>query len=117
VDADDMERFRKTLEQERNLLRAQLVEHGADPDRPTSLGLDFERGFADSAQTTAERDRLLSVIENLRQTLADVDHALEKVDKGSGYGVCERCGKAIGRERLEALPWARLCISCKQASR
>lgn len=117
MDPEDIARFRETLEQERRLLRAQLVEHGADPDRPSSLGLDFERGFADTAQTTAERDRLLSVIDNLRQTLADVDHALEKMDKGSGYGVCERCGNDIGRERLEALPWARLDISCKQERR
>ena len=117
MDPDDIAPYRVTLERERRLLRAQLVEHGADPDRPTSLGLDFERGFADSAQTTAERDRLMSVIENLRQTLVDVDHALEKIEKGSGYGVCERCGNEIGTERLEALPWARLCISCKQARR
>ena len=117
MDPDDIAPFRETLEQERRMLRAQLVEHGADPDRLSSLGLDFERGFADSAQTTAERDRLLSVIENIRQTLADVDHALEKIDRGSGYGVCERCGNEIGRERLEALPWARLCITCKQERR
>jgi RNA polymerase-binding transcription factor DksA len=31
------------------------------------------------------------------------------------YGVCERCGKAIAAERLEALPWAILCIDCKRA--
>jgi DnaK suppressor protein len=117
VEPEDIAGFRETLEQERRLLRAQLVEHGADPDRPSSLGLDFERGFADSAQTTAERDRLLSVIDNLRQTLDDVDHALEKIEQGSGYGVCERRGEDIGRERLEALPWARLCITCKQERR
>ena len=112
-----MARFRETLEQERRQLRAQLVEHGADPDHRGSFELHFERGFADTAQTTAERDRLLSVIENLRQTLGDVEHALGKIDKGSGYGVCERCGREIGRERLEALPWARLCITCKQVRR
>ncbi|HZA27931.1 MAG TPA: TraR/DksA family transcriptional regulator [Actinomycetota bacterium] len=117
MNPEDIARFRDTLEQERRSLRAQLVEHGADPDNLSSLELDFERGFADSAQTTAERDRLLSVIENLRQTLGDVEHALEKINKGSGYGMCERCGNEIGRERLEALPWARLCISCKQGRR
>jgi DnaK suppressor protein len=117
LDQEDIAPFRETLEQERRLLRGQLVEHGADPDHLDSLELDFERGFADSAQTTAERDRLLSVIENLRQTLGDVEHALEKIEKESGYGVCERCGHEIGRERLEALPWARLCISCKQRRR
>lgn len=117
MDQEDIAPFREALEQERSLLRGQLMEHGADPDHLDSLELDFERGFADTAQTTAERDRLLSVIENLRQTLGDVEHALEKINKGSGYGLCERCGKEISRERLEALPWARLCISCKQEVR
>lgn len=111
---EEIGRFQETLEQERRALRAQLVEHGADPDHLDSLELDFERGFADTAQSTAERDQLLSVIENLRQTLGDVEHALEKIRRGSGYGVCERRGEEIGRERLEALPWARLCINCKQ---
>jgi DnaK suppressor protein len=117
LDTEDVARFRDRLGQERRSLRAQLVEHGADPDDVNRLGLSFERGFADSAQTTAERDRLLSVIENLRNTLGDVERALEKIQKGSGYGLCERCGKEIAPERLEALPWARLCISCKQARR
>jgi len=35
------------------------------------------------------------------------------VDRGT-YGVCERCGQPIAVERLEAIPWARLCIGCKQ---
>jgi RNA polymerase-binding transcription factor DksA len=38
------------------------------------------------------------------------------VDRGS-YGQCERCGKEIGPERLEAVPTARLCISCAQKKR
>ena len=114
MDTEEIERFRETLEQERRLLRAQLAEHGADPDHLDSLELNFERGFADTAQSTAERDRLLSVIDNLRQTLGDVEHALEKIRRGSGYGLCERRGEEISRERLEALPWARLCINCKQ---
>jgi DnaK suppressor protein len=117
LDPEVVARSQESLERERRSLRAQLIEHGADPDNLSSLELDFERGFADSAQTTAERDRLLSVIGNLRHTLADVEHALEKIRRGSGYGVCENCGQEIGNERLEALPWARLCISCKQKRR
>lgn len=114
MDTEALAGLRRALEAERASLRQQLADHGADPDDPTSLGLDFEGGFADSAQTTAERARLLSLIEGLRQTLADVQHALEKIEREEGYGVCERCGKDIPMERLEALPWARLCIECKQ---
>lgn len=113
MDQQTIDRLRKALEEERASLRDQLVEHGSDPDGE-SLGLDFDEGFADSAQTTAERARLLSVIGGLRQNLTDVEHALAKIERGEGYGVCERCGREIAPERLEALPWARLCIECKQ---
>ena len=43
----------------------------------------------------------------------DVERAIAKMD-ASTYGTCERCGNAIPPERLEALPWAVLCIDCKQ---
>ncbi len=117
MDQTEVDRFREALEEERSSLRAQLVEQGADPDDPTSVGLSSEGGFADSAQTTAERARLLSLIHNLRQTLGDVKHGLRNIGARSGFGVCERCGGEIGDDRLEALPWARLCIGCKQAGR
>jgi RNA polymerase-binding transcription factor DksA len=42
-----------------------------------------------------------------------VDLALSKIEKGT-YGICERCGNPITPERLEAIPYARLCMSCKQ---
>jgi DnaK suppressor protein len=114
VDAATEDRLRRVLEEEREALRSQLVDHGADPDSDAVPGVHFDHGFADSAQATAERARLLSLIEGLRQNLTDVERALEKLRAGGGYGLCERCGKEIGPDRLEALPWARLCIECKQ---
>ena len=47
-----------------------------------------------------------------RQTLAGIEAALRRVDEGT-FGVCVSCGKDVGRERLEALPWAAMCITCK----
>ena len=47
--------------------------------------------------------------------LAAIDKALAKIEDGT-YGTCERCGKPIGAERLEALPYAELCIDCKRLS-
>lgn len=103
---------RAALEEERETLRKEIKEQGADPDSE-GVGLDFERGFADSAQSTAERARVISLVEGLRHNLRDVEHALAKIERGT-YGLCERCGKRIDRERLEALPSARVCITCKQ---
>ena len=49
----------------------------------------------------------------LRATLRDVERARAKIADGT-YGICERCGKPIGEERLDAMPWALLCIDCKR---
>ena len=46
-----------------------------------------------------------------RAPMADVGHALERLDKGT-YGRCEACGVTVPFERLEAIPWARLCVAC-----
>ena len=109
-----LSRLERALRKERASLRQQLTEHGADPERPNELVFEFEGGFADSAHTTAERAGLVALVEGLAQNLAEVERALQKVEAGAAYGVCERCGRPIAPERLEALPWARLCIECKQ---
>jgi DnaK suppressor protein len=116
VDAETMERLRKALLEERQSLREQLRDLGLNPDDPASVGLQFDQGFADSAQTTAERHRVMSIAEGLRASLDDVEHALRRMDVGT-YGSCENCGRQIAEERLEAIPFARLCIECKQKAR
>jgi RNA polymerase-binding protein DksA len=114
MEAAELTRYRELLLEQKEALRKQLTEMGADPDQENTVdGLDFDFGFADSAQSTAERNKVLAVIERLRENLQDVDIALAKIEKGT-YGVCERCGEPINPERLEAIPYARLCVKCKQ---
>ncbi len=108
-----LEELRRELEAQRENLRREIAEQGGNPDADEA-DIDVERGFADSAHSTAERARLLSVMKALRANLRWVDRALTKMQLGT-YGVCERCGNAIALERLEALPWAILCIDCKRA--
>jgi RNA polymerase-binding transcription factor DksA len=64
---------------------------------------------ADIGTETFTREVDLSVLESVEAELADVEHALQRIDNGS-YGVCEACGKPIGDDRLEALPAARFCL-------
>lgn len=109
----ELDRFRTALDQLRDELRKQLAELGANPDEESLDGVDYDFGFADSAQSTAERGKVLALVERLREQLAEVEHALRRMDEG-GYGICIRCGNAIGAERLEALPYSTLCVSCKQ---
>jgi DnaK suppressor protein len=57
-----------------------------------------------------ERLSQVAVHEQMQETLADVVRAEEKLAEGS-YGVCDFCGKPIPAARLEALPWATLCVT------
>jgi DnaK suppressor protein len=100
---------RAVLAAERERLTSELAALGVD--RGT-----FDEGFADSGQVTAERGEVDALAGSLRETLGDIDNALEKIDKGT-YGICERCGKPVGEDRLAAMPAARLCIQCASARR
>jgi DnaK suppressor protein len=57
-------------------------------------------------------EKSLALERNLRDVLTEVKHALAKCEAGT-YGICDACGKAIEPARLEALPQASLCLSCK----
>ena len=104
--------LRRVLEGQRDDLRREIEEQGADPDSD-EVAFAGDEGFSDRSHSTEERSRLVSVLKALRSNLRDVERALAKMDAGT-YGACERCGLPIARERLEALPWALLCMDCKQ---
>lgn len=70
-------------------------------------GLDQHQ--ADLGTETFEREKDLSILENVEAELADIEFALARIGDGT-YGTCEACGKAIDEERLEAMPAARLCL-------
>jgi DnaK suppressor protein len=78
--------------------------------------LDFDEGFADSGQVTAERGEVDALATSLLETLHDVDDALAKIE-GDTYGPCESCGQQIAEGRLEAMPSARFCMACASAPR
>ena len=111
VSGDVLAQFRQHLEGERAEIERELAELGAEPDGSIQVSLD--EGFADAAQATSERAKVLSFVEGLINRLHDVQAAMGRIDRGV-YGQCERCGRDIGAERLEAVPTARLCINCAQ---
>jgi DnaK suppressor protein len=114
----DLADARATLEEHRDRLRREIAQQGIDPDSEDYVA-DLERGFADGAHTAAERGQTITLVHELRAGLVDMERALQKIADGTHgtFGTCERCGQPIGEERLEAIPSARLCISCKQAAR
>ena len=68
---------------------------------------------ADLGTETFEREKDLAILESIEAELADVEHALRRLDEGT-YGTCEACGRPIDDERLEALPATRLCRDDQQ---
>ncbi|WP_202891331.1 TraR/DksA family transcriptional regulator [Kribbella shirazensis] len=68
---------------------------------------------ADVGSTTLERYHELSLANNARDMLNQIEFALTRIDDGT-YGVCESCGNPIGKGRLQAFPRATLCVSCKE---
>jgi DnaK suppressor protein len=68
---------------------------------------------ADVGSNTFERDHEMTMAKNARESLHIIEAALARIDDGS-YGVCESCGKPIGKMRLQAFPRATLCMECKQ---
>ncbi len=70
--------------------------------------------MADQGSATFERELDMTLEENERVELEEVRAALERMDAGT-YGVCARCGTEIPEGRLEAVPTASLCMTCKTA--
>ncbi|HEY5905387.1 MAG: TraR/DksA family transcriptional regulator [Actinomycetota bacterium] len=106
------------LEEEQLELRDQLttIEEEAFAATQSELagdvGLDDES--ADAGTATFEREKDLSIENNVRDLLAKIDRALKRIDDGS-FGTCDRCGKPIEKARIKALPYVDLCIKDAQA--
>lgn len=74
---------------------------------------DGIQDIADQASSAYTKEFLLSIGDAERRMLRQVDEALDKIRQDT-YGLCESCGEMINERRLEALPFARLCIKCQE---
>ncbi len=68
--------------------------------------------MADEASELEEQNQSLLLVQQLRQTLAQVEAARQRLAEGT-YGICESCHQPIPPERLKALPYATLCVACQ----
>ena len=114
----DLEAFKQRLLDERGELQAQLTEleesSFSTPQSDMSGEVSFDEEYADSGTFTFERERDLSIENNVRDLMGKIDKALGRISEGT-FGICERCGKPIERARMKALPYANLCIKDAQA--
>jgi DnaK suppressor protein len=76
--------------------------------------VSFDEENADAGTFTFERERDLSIENNVRDLMRKIERALARMDEGT-YGICSRCGKPIEKARLKALPYVDLCIKDAQA--
>ena len=107
IDPEDARR-RVAAEQARveglvHTLRAELDD---ETEGEQSELADYDQHPADSGSETFEREKDLSILEQLEAELAELQAALERIDAGT-YGIDEVTGEPIAPERLEALPAAR----------
>ena len=114
----DTGRFRQALLEERQRIQAALDNlHEENPGSITDeTGEDavYDNHLADTATVTYDRELDYTLEENSEHMLAEIDAALQRLEDGT-YGKCTNCSKEIAPERLEARPWATLCIDCQRA--
>jgi len=102
-----LEEERSRLEGVRDGLADEHLSDETEQESSSELSA-VDQHQAELGTETFEREKDLSILESIEAELADVDHALRRLDDGT-YGTCEACGRSIDEQRLEALPAARLC--------
>ena len=114
----ETQELKQKLLDERRDLQSQLDELEESTFASNQSDLTGEMGFdeeyADAGTATFERERDLSLRNNVRDLMDRIDKAVVKIEEGT-YGLCDRCGKPIEKVRLKALPYANLCLKDKQA--
>jgi RNA polymerase-binding protein DksA len=117
VSVIDTGRFREVLLEEQRRVKAALEnlheEHPGTISDESGEEVAYDNHLADTATETYDRELDYTLEENSEHVLADIDAALGRIDDGT-YGICTNCGTPIPEERLEARPWATLCIDCQR---
>ncbi|HET9000411.1 MAG TPA: TraR/DksA C4-type zinc finger protein [bacterium] len=111
-----IEEFNRLLLVERKRLRdelSEMVEHQLKTEEKPVADAANEDDLVDVATETFEREKELALESTVQGMLEMVEEALQRVRDGT-YGVCDGCGKPIDGNRLRAIPYARLCITCKE---
>jgi RNA polymerase-binding protein DksA len=114
----DIEAFRSALVDERRRVEHALAtlrdEHrGSLDDEVEEVAATSENHLADNASATLGREVDYTLGDNAEQVISEIDAALKRIEGGT-YGTCTNCGQEIPVQRLEANPWASLCIDCKR---
>jgi RNA polymerase-binding protein DksA len=117
VSAIDTDHFRERLLDERKRVIAAIQnlqnDHAGTLSDESGEETAYDNHLLDTATETYDRELDYTLEENSEHVLAEIDAALKRIDDGT-YGICTNKGEQIPVERLEALPWATLCIDCQR---
>lgn len=116
MDEKTRAQLKTRLEADRDRLAAEVAEierEGHEALSEASGENNYRDHMADQGSATFARELDMTLEDNARDMLAQIDRALIRMDDGT-YGICTRCGKPIDPHRLEAVPAADLCITCKE---
>lgn len=69
----------------------------------------------DQVRLSTDRDMAVEALNQQARSIHEIRSALDRIEEGS-YGLCERCEEPIPAKRLDALPWARVCVKCQSAT-
>jgi DnaK suppressor protein len=112
--AEELRQVLAELDSEAVGMRADINKKAADlAERLTDLTRGAVDDEADAGTKTFKREQEMALTQNAQDLLDQGERALGRIDAGT-YGVCESCGKPIGKARLLAFPQASLCVECKQ---
>jgi DnaK suppressor protein len=98
----------------RERLETELAETQEELGRlEQKLQVEVEYGLGEGDPIIYEREMNMALRRRVKRKIDSLEEALTRFEEGT-YGICERCGKQISAQRLEAVPQARLCIDCAQ---
>ena len=113
----DTNRMQEALEAERARVMAAI--ENLRTENPGSVEDEtgdetYDQHPADAATAMHDRELDYGIAATEAQLLEEIDAALKRIADGT-YGICSNCGRPIAQDRLEALPWAQLCIDCAKS--
>jgi RNA polymerase-binding protein DksA len=118
VTTEDLKEFEQRLLQERARIMKEMghLETTVLKVNPRDSAGDlsgYAFHMADAGTDAMEREKAFQLASVEGRAMMEINEALRRLYRGE-YGICENCGQHIARARLEVMPYARLCVSCKE---
>jgi len=112
LSAAQVNKFKALLLEKRNELLGNVTSMESEALRRDRSDLsNMPIHMADVGTDNYEIENIIGLMDSERKILAEIDEALGRIEDGT-YGICQGAGEQIPKQRLEAIPWARYCVSC-----